>query len=436
MDLDLAEAHMTQFLIHISLTNRSEKYVLDADISKCFDYINHDYLLSKIDCPNFRPIIKQWLKAGVMDNSVFEETHSGTPQGGVISPLLANIALHGMIDTITKQFPNSRRIGNGKKIGGLRPNIIRYADDFVVLAQELPIILKAKTLIEEWLKPVGLELKPEKTSIRHTLKEIEIDGEKVLPGFDFLGFNIRSYPVGKHRSTKIKCRGVIHLKGFITLIKPSKKSIKKHREVMKKTIKELKTAPQEALIKKLNPIIKGWCNYFRSVVSKEVFSDEDNQVWLWLRAWTASRTGRSNYKNLRKYFSHGKLGAWTFQKNEYRLLKHQETKIIRHILVKAEASPYDGNWIYWSQRRGNYPETPIKVAKLIKKQKGICALCNLHFTSDDLVEVDHIIPRSKGGKDEYKNFQLLHRHCHHVKTRTDGSNDWKDDDINCTYDKG
>uniref|UniRef100_UPI0030D7B8EE HNH endonuclease n=1 Tax=Cyanothece sp. BG0011 TaxID=2082950 RepID=UPI0030D7B8EE len=99
---------------------------------------------------------------------------------------------------------------------------------------------------------------------------------------------------------------------------------------------------------------------------------------------------------------------------------------MRHQLVKPEASPYDGNWTYWSSRRGNYPETPNRVAKLLKKQKGRCTLCRQHFTPDDLIEIDHIIPKSKGGKDEYKNYQALHRHCHDVKSRNDGSYDWSD----------
>lgn len=145
-----------------------------------------------------------------------------------------------------------------------------------------------------------------------------------------------------------------------------------------------------------------------------------------LRAWTVSRTGKANYQKLSKYFSRGRHGVWTFQTRDnggYILIKHSDTPIIRHTLVKPEASPYDGNWVYWSKRRGNYPETPSRVAKLMKIQKGRCNLCNQHFSPDDVVEIDHIIPKSKGGKDEWKNLQLLHRHCHDVKTRQDGSND-------------
>jgi RNA-directed DNA polymerase len=379
--------------------------------------------MSKMDCPtNIRFLIKQWLKAGVMDNGIFEGTEAGTPQGGVISPLLANIALDGMIREITESFPKSLT-RNGVRVQDYKPRIIRYADDFVVLHKELEVILQCKTLISQWLKKAGLELKPEKTRICHSLNEITIEGQTIAPGFDFLGFNIRSYPVGKYHSGKT---GGLNSKltGFKTLIKPNKKSIKAHHEAIKAIVKRNKKAPQAKMIKELNPVIRGWCNYFRTVASKETFSSEDNKLWQLLRAWTVNRTGKANYKKLSKYFSQGKHGKWTFQtrqENGLVLTKHAETGIKRHTPVKPEASPYDGNWTYWSTRRGEYPETPSRVTILLKKQKGYCNHCHQSFTPDDIVEVDHIIPKSKGGKDEYKNLQLLHRHCHDNKTRYDGS---------------
>ncbi len=410
------------------VVNKTARYVLDADISKCFDNINHDYLLSKVDCPtSIKHLIKRWLKCGVIDNCVFEETDSGTPQGGVISPLLANIALHGMINQIKNKFPKSFS-RNGEQTQNYQPKIIRYADDFVVLHNELSVILQCKSLISQWLEEVGLELKPEKTSIRHTLKSIEIDGKIIEPGFDFLGFNVRSYPVGKYQSGTTGGKASKPI-GFKTIIKPSKKKILTHHKAIKKVIKDLKKAPQEKVISTLNPIIRGWSNYYRTVASKETFSKEDSVMWNMLRAWTVSRVKKGKTINkLRKYFSYGKKGIWTFRTKEMQLYYHAETKIKRHTLVKPEASPYDGNWTYWSKRRGNSPETPNRVAKLLMKQKGKCTLCGQHFTPDDLIEVDHIIPKSKGGKDTYKNYQALHSHCHDVKSRNDGSYDWSDND--------
>ena len=402
------------------------KYVLDADIAKCFDKINHDYLLSKVDCPhNIKRIIKQWLECGVMDKGIFEETDSATPQGGVISPLLANIALHGMIIDIENHFPRTKRREDGSLKQGYKPKIIRYADDFVILHTDYDVILQCKNLVAQWLEKVGLELKPEKTSIRHTLKSIVHNGKTIEPGFDFLGFNIRSYPKGKHHSSKTGGKNA-QLTGFKTLIKPSKKKILAHHEAIKEAIKANKKAPQKALITRLNPIIRGWCNYYRNVCSKKTFKSEDNILWNMLRAWTVSRKKKETplIKALKKYFSYGKHGFWTFQTKGAVLYHHAETGILRHTLVKPEASPYDGNWTYWSKRRGTYSGTPTRVAKLLKKQKGICPQCKQYFTPEDLIEVDHIIPKSKGGKDTYNNLQALHRHCHDVKSKNDYLYDW------------
>ncbi len=349
------------------------------------------------------------------------------------SPLLANIALHGMINHIENHFPRNKRREDGSMNSGYKPKVIRYADDFVVLHEDYNVILQCKALISQWLEQVGLELKPEKTSIRHTLRSIEIDGKIIEPGFDFLGFNIRSYPVGKYHSGKTggTINGIDISKpiGHKTLIKPSKKTIKAHHEAIKKVIKNHKKSPQKALIRNLIPVIKGWCNYYQAVASKETFSSEDHIMWNMLRAWAVSRVKKGKTINkLNKYFSYGKHGIWTFRTKEMQLYYHAETEIKRHTVVKPEASTYDGNWTYWSKRRGNYPETPNRVAKLLKKQKGKCPLCGQYFTPDDLIEVDHIIPKSKGGKDEYKNYQALHRHCHDVKSRNDNSYDWSEND--------
>ncbi|EKD09430.1 group II intron reverse transcriptase/maturase [Limnospira platensis] len=401
--------------------NKGEYYVLDADIAKCFDRINHDYLLSKIHCPSrLKRNVKQWLKAGVLDNGVFEDTETGTPQGGVISPLLANIALDGMERLVKEMYPN--------KGTAIQVNLIRYADDFVVISPSLEIIEQCQTAISEWLKPVGLEMKPEKTRICHTLNQIEYNGRTEEPGFDFLGFNIRQYLVGKYKSGKTG-GAASRLIGHKTHIKPSKKAVKAHTEVIKGVIKQHKTAPQSALISRLNPIIRGWSNYYSAVVSAETFTKLDHIVWQMLRAWTVSRCGKASHEELRKYFrpetvklSNGKERheTWMFQTRDgLHLYKHDWTPIVRHTLVRPDATPYDGNWTYWATRKGQAIDTPIRVAKLLKKQKGRCAWCGQYFTPSDLVEVDHIVPRSQGGKDEYKNLQLLHRHCHDDKTALD-----------------
>ncbi|CAD5924199.1 putative reverse transcriptase [Planktothrix tepida] len=359
--------------------NKKEYYILDADISKCFDQINPEYLLSKIDCPSvIKAQIRQWLKAGVMDNGIFETTVTGTPQGGVISPLLANIALDGMIRLINTLFP--------KKTNTVQAQVIRYADDFVVISPQLKIIQQCQTALEEWLKPIGLELKPSKTRICHTLREIEVNGEVVKPGFDFLGWNFRQYPMGKHHASKVG--GGNKLLGFKLLIKPSEKAVKAHADKVKEVIKKHKTAPQYALIKRLNPIIKGWCNYHSKVVSKKVFSFLDYITWQRLRAWTVNRCGKASYKKLSKYFKKNGNRAWNFETQDgFKLLTYAETSITRHVTVRPEASPYDGNWTYWSTRMGTSYDVPKRVALLLKKQKGKCNLCNQYFTPEDVVEI-------------------------------------------------
>jgi RNA-directed DNA polymerase len=337
--------------------------------------------------------------------------------GGVISPLLANIALHGLETLITQTFPKIYRVINGKKVTIRPPKLIRYCDDFVVIHSDLSIIQKSQQVISEWLKGIGLELKPSKTSITHTFTLYQ---GKV--GFDFLGFHIRQYPVGNYLSAK-KGNGTIL--GFTTTVTPSKESLKRHIFEIGRIIDNHQNAPQSGLIDKLNPIIRGWSNYYSTVPSWDIFSKADFLIYQKLRAWAINRCASSNkHRTVNKYWR--KIGSdnWRFCTHEgYKLAKHTDTKIIRYTQVKGNRSPYDGDWIYWSTRMGHHPEVPSRVAFLLKRQKGKCTHCGLYFQDGNLMEVDHITPLSKGGKDEYKNLQLLHRHCHDIKTVNDGSFD-------------
>jgi RNA-directed DNA polymerase len=259
---------------------QKSKWVLDADISKCFDKINHEALLKKINTfPTLNRLIKAWLKAGVFDNHEWSPTDEGTPQGGVISPLLANIALHGMeevISEIADCLPGRKR-DNRRAL-----SLIRYADDFVILHPSNLVIEECKVRIIKWLARMGLELKPSKTRVAHTLKP----HDKRREGFDFLGFNVRQYKVGRTHSCK-STNG--ELLGFKTLIKPSDKAIKEHYEEICKIIESHKSAPQEALIKRLNPVIRGWTNYYSTVVSKETFCRLDYLIFHKLQAWAKHR---------------------------------------------------------------------------------------------------------------------------------------------------
>ncbi len=381
------------------------KYVLDADIAKCFDQIDHKALLEKLHTfPSVRRQIKAWLKAGVMDGKTLFPTESGTPQGGILSPLLANVALHGMSNRIKQTFKKAI--------------LIRYADDFVILHEDLSTVQKCQEIIADWLKDMGLTLKPSKTRLAHTLNEHENE----QPGFDFLGFNVRHFPVGQHHTGKNTYGKPL---GFKTIITPSKTKQKEHYEAIAEIIEAHKGANQATLIKLLNPVISGWSNYYSTVVSKEAFSHQDYLIFQKLVAWAKHRHADKSWEWIsRKYWQTIGGDQWVFatrleDKDPRILRKHNATPIVRHIKVKGDASPFNGDLIYWSTRMGKHPEAPHRVSMLLKRQKGKCALCDLFFRDGDVMEIDHKIPRSQGGKDEYRNLQLLHRHCHDVKTALD-----------------
>jgi len=397
------------------------KYVLDADIAKCFDKIDHEALLNKLNTfPTIRRQVRAWLKAGVMDGKQLFPTSEGTPQGGVISPLLANVALHGMEERIKKAFPKRDTSIKGKRVSYNAAHLIRYADDFVILHEDITVVQRCMELIQEWLKDMGLELKPSKTRLVHTLNQV--DGQ--YPGFDFLGFNIRQFPAGKHTSGKNTKKELL---GFTTIITPSKEKIKTHLRDISKVIITRKSAQQAKLIELLNPVIKGWANYYRTVASGKTFYRLNFKVYQKLRAWAKRRhPHKSGEWVSNKYWHTIDDDHWVFatregDKNPLRLLKHGQTKITDHAKVKGESSPYDGNLVYWSTRMGDNPEMPRRVSKLLKQQKGKCDHCGLFFREEDVMEVDHKIPKSQGGKDSYDNWKLLHRHCHDTKTATDGS---------------
>jgi RNA-directed DNA polymerase len=352
-----------------------------------------------------------------MDGKSLFPTNEGTPQGGVISPLLANIALHGMEQKINQAFPKKAIWKKSKRVGYVNPaHLIRYADDFVVIHEDLTVVQKCQEIIAEWLQHLGLELKPSKTQLTHTLNKHEGN-----VGFNFLGFNVRQYPVGKSQTGKNTNGNSL---GFKTLIKPSQESVKRHTEKLRKIIKFHKTSKQLELIEELNPVIRGWSNYYSTVVSTDTYRKLDNWQYHILKRWGERRHPQKNrHWIVNKYWLVDKGEGWRFasqsKETVRRLTKHSETAIERHIKVQSNRSPYDGDWIYWSARMGKHPEVNQRTSKLLKRQKGKCPECQLYFKEGDILEIDHITPRSQGGKDRYDNLQLLHRHCHDTKTARD-----------------
>lgn len=296
-------------------------------------------------------------------------------------------------------------------------SLTRYADDFVIIHEDLEVVKTCHGIIGQWLAQIGLELNQEKTKIIHTLNEYEDN----KPGFNFLGFNIRQYPAGKYQSGR-KTNGEIL--GFKTIIKPSKEKVKEHYRKLADIIDNHKAVSQRVLIAKLAPVIKGWCNYYKTVCSKETFSKLNHLLCLKLIRWGKRRhSNKRKTWTIKKYWRTIGTNNWRFsciEEDNYVVLPmHTETKITRHIKVKGDASPYDGNFTYWASRMGKHPEVKSSVARLLKKQKGKCTLCNLTFKPGDKIESDHIVPCQAGGNKLKDNLQLLHKHCHDIKTKTD-----------------
>jgi RNA-directed DNA polymerase len=368
--------------------SRKPKYVLDADIEKCFDRINWKALVKKLNA--IQPIarLRAWLKAGVVDGNRLLSPEAGTPQGGPLSPLLCNVALHGLERDLA---------GVSKRH---RISVIRYADDLVALCENLETLQKVRQQAETWLAQMGLRLKPSKTRVTHTLRKHE--GQV---GFDFLGFNVRQYWVGKHRTYTYRAKP-----GFKTLIKPSKEARKRHLQKVGRIIRQHRGAPQIALIAALNPVIRGWAQNYRTCVAKKTFAWMDYQVYFKLYQWARYRHPKKTsgwrhnryWKRQGKRFNFGSEAGWK--------AVYADTPIVRHIKVRGDKSPYDGDWLYWVKRLGRDPTKPKRVVKLLKRDSGLCMLCGLCFKAEDVIEVHHWDGDSTNNR--YTNLTLLHAHCH------------------------
>jgi RNA-directed DNA polymerase len=416
--------------LFLSLRGKS-RYVLDADIQKCFDRIDHEKLLKKLS--TFGPMesqIKAWLKADIMvsyrnkPNEVLQSME-GTPQGGIISPLLANIALHGLGDHIKDWYANTwypvtgRNSKIAKRDRKAAIGFSRYADDFVFTAPGRTDIEALQTQVAIWLdNEAGLKLSKAKTMIVNSTK-----------GFEFLGFQIISIKKQSTEEYKIK-------------IHPSRASKALIIQRIRKLIQENKSASSYSLNNLLSSRIIGWANYFHFSECNKDFSKLDYIIFNQIRAWVFRRKSkglRSRMKLKLKYFPEGKI--YRFRGKDYKnnwILTGQTLdkggkwkenflpKMVwvgssQHVKIKGNASPYDGNHLYWAKRAEKYSGFSHRVSKLIQIQNGCCKCCGISFTPIDVIEVDHITSRSKGGSDRYKNLQALHKHCHIQKSHFEKS---------------
>lgn len=368
---------------------KSPEWVLEGDIKGCFDHISHEWLLENI--PMDTQILEKWLKCGYVETRKLFPTEEGAPQGGTISPVLMNMTLDGLERLLQKRLPTRQKVDGRTHFNKL--NFVRYADDFIITG-ETPEFLREKVLpiVREFLAERGLQLSEEKTVITH-----------IDEGFDFLGKNIRKYN-GK------------------LLIKPSKASVKAFLGKVRKTIKENPSIKQELLIRKLNPIIRGWVNNQRYVVSSEVFSKVDYEIYNCLWQWAKRRHKKKGHKWIaRKYWHHIGNRQWTFSvpyerqnadsEELYAKLEYAtDTKIIRFAKIVAEANPFDEYWVdYFEEREGekmlNSTKGREKLLTIWRKQNRRCPVCGERLTSETGFKVHTPV-----GKNSRK--IMVHKECH------------------------
>ena len=332
--------------------NPQRPWTLDADLKAAFDHIDHDFILDKVGSFPGREMIRRWLKSGVVEKGRYTPTEEGTPQGGGISPVLLNIALHGMEEAVGVRYHTSKG-----KSGWVRPGspaLVKYADDQLAFCVSREQAEQVKQRLVEWLKPRGLALNEKKTQIVH-----------LDQGCDFLSFNIRRY------------RGKL-------LIKPSADAITRIRRRMRVEVRALYGANVAAVTKALPPIIRGWAAYHRIVVSSKAFSALDDYMWRLLYKWAKySHPTKSKHWVVARYFGRFNMGRedrWVFGDRETGVYvpKFSWTKIVRHAMVNGGSSPDDPSLVqYWAHRRrkGNSPPLNAVGLRLVKKQGGRCEEC-------------------------------------------------------------
>ena len=374
----------------IARPNKKKKWVVDADIKGCFDNISHDFLMKIIGNFPARKLIDQWLKAGYIEEGKFYRTHTGTPQGAIISPVLANIALHGMESALGVKYNQRNEIVSNRAV-------VRYADDFAIFCETKEDAEQAQNEINKWLTSRGLELSEEKTRIVH-----------LSEGFDFLGFHIKHYQVNNTKT------------GWKLLIKPSKESILSIRKKLREEWLNLKGHDIQSVIKKLNPIIRGEANYFRIGVASEAFRSLDDWMFKRERRYVNhTHPQRNNKWRKNKYWGRLNLerkDKWVFgdKHTGFHLLKFSWFNIQRHQLVIGRSSPDDPILKqYWQEReKAKASNHPKSIQKIAEKQGHVCPVCGQSLYNGEEIHKHHKSPKKKGGLDTYSNLELVHLYCH------------------------
>ncbi len=391
-------------------------WIVDADLSAAFDKIDHDRLVEALGSFPARDLIRAWLKAGVIEaGKGFAPTEEGSPQGGVISPLLMNVALHGAEEAAGVRY-RVNGVHAGKAVEGT-PILVRYADDVVACCYSRQQAEQVKARLAEWLAPRGLVFNEDKTRIVHV-------GQS---GFDFLGFNIRRYRGGK------------------LLIKPSRAAVGRLRERLATEMRRLRGSNAMAVIARFNPIVRGWAAYYRGVVSSHIFSSLDNYLWWLTYRWACrSHPNKSKKWIVRRYFgkfSKFRNDRWVFgnraavneRGNIPHMVRFSWTNIVRHQLVTGGASPDDPDLAdYWAIRRRRVkPPLDDYNLRLLTRQDGRCPLCGEHLLTADqppqspqawerwwlsvvrrAIAADYLTHRGQPSTSDGKQTRLVHASCH------------------------
>ena len=371
----------------------SPEWILEGDIMACFDRISRHWLLQHI--PMDKAVLSKWLTAGYIEKRVFHATADGTPQGGIISPALANRTLDGLEALLKQRFGATRSARERNRV-----HLVRYADDFIITGTSRSLLqFEVQPLVAQFLVERGLELSHEKTSITH-----------ITDGFDFLGQNVRRYPNGK------------------VLLKPSRKNVRTFLGKIKETIKVYGgSASAGDLVIRLNQQIQGWALYHRHASSKRTYAKVDDRIFRWLWRWARRRHRKKRASWVKKkYFPTHQGRDWVFTGKRYtkkgeaydvHLMKARDVRIQRHTLIHAEANPYDPTWeSYYEARLHEKLAATLagreRIRALWQEQQGKCPWCGQLLQTEDEWQVHHIHWRVYGGDEALSNLQLLHGNCH------------------------
>lgn len=365
---------------------KSPQWVLEGDIKGCFDHISHQWLIQNI--PMDKRMLGKWLKCGFVFKQQLFPTNEGTPQGGIISPVLANMTLDGMQTLLSCFRPTTK----DNRRYSPKVNLVRYADDFIITGRSRELLeIEVLPRLKKFLEERGLALSEEKTLITH-----------IDQGFDFLGFNIRKY------------------KGKL-LTMPQKKKVNSFTQKVYKVIESNKAVSQEMLINLLNPIISGWGNYYRHGVSSVVFNKADHRIFNKLLQWCYRRHKHKGKRwIINKYFHKSGNREWCFMLRQEdnvtryspKLKRLTDIKIVRHPKITNAANPFDPWWQpYFAKRQTQQMRAFLSgrnsLLHIWIRQKHLCPLCKEPIDKERKWIVTELTRNGKRSK------YLIHLECAH-----------------------